>query len=170
MGYVHVYTGDGKGKTSAALGLALRAAGAGLRVFFAQFAKGAPSSELRALERLADLITVRQYGTGCFLHGQPTEEDVRAARRGLDETQQAIASGDYQVVVLDEAAVAARLGLLAVDELLGLMDSRPKGVELVITGRGADPRLIARADLVTEMRNVKHYFDQGVPARKGFER
>ena len=168
-GYVHVYTGDGKGKTTAALGLALRAAGAGLRVFIAQFAKGGHCCELDALARFADLIVLEQYGTGRFIRGKPTDEDVAAAGRGLREATAALASGDYAVVILDEANIAAHLGLFSVDELLALIEAKPEAVELVVTGRRADPRVVHRADLVTEMRAVKHYHAKGVRARKGIE-
>ncbi len=169
QGYVHVYTGDGKGKTSAALGLALRAAGAGLRVFFAQFVKGRPSSEHKALERFSDLITLRQYGRGCFVRHEPSPEDIEAARRGLAEVREIINEGRYQVVVLDEANVATHLKLFPVESLLEIVERRPAGVELVITGRCADPRLIERADLVTEMKSIKHYHAEGVRARLGIE-
>ncbi len=168
-GCVQVYTGDGKGKTTAALGLALRAAGAGLRVFIAQFLKGRHSSELDALERFGDLIAVRQYGTGRFIRGEPTAEDVEAARSGLREAKDAVFSGDYAVVVLDEVNVAAHLGLFPVDELLALIEARPEPVELVLTGRDAAPSVLARADLVTEMRAVKHYHAAGVQARRGID-
>jgi cob(I)alamin adenosyltransferase len=169
-GYVHVYTGNGKGKTTAALGLALRAAGAGWKVFFAQFAKGMPTSELAALERFGDHITVRQYGQDSFMWRGPRAEDVESACSGLAECAEAIASGDYPLVILDEANIATLLQLLTVDDLIGLIDSRPTGVELVLTGRGAHPRVLERADLVTEMREVKHYYRQGVMARTGIEK
>jgi len=168
-GYVQVYTGDGKGKTTAALGLALRAAGAGLRVFIAQFAKGDHSCELDALERFADLIVVRQYGTGRFIRGEPPEADIQAAQDGLREAGEALRSGDYALVILDEANIATHLGLFTVDDLLALIDARPEPVELVITGRRADPRVIERAGLVTEMRAVKHYYADGVEARPGID-
>ena len=167
-GRVHVYTGDGKGKTTAALGLALRAAGAGLRVFVAQFAKGTACSELAALERFSDLVTVEQYGRGTFIR-EPTEEDVRAARDGLACARRALISGEFRVVILDEANIATHFGLLPVDDLLDLIDTRPADVELVLTGRRADPRLIDKADLVTEMREIKHYYTNGVKARTGIE-
>jgi cob(I)alamin adenosyltransferase len=167
--YVQVYTGDGKGKTTAALGLALRAAGAGLRVFIAQFAKGMAYSELASLERFADLITVRQSGLRCFIRGSPTPEDVAAAREGLREAREAVASGRWDVVILDEANIATHFHLFTVEELLEVVDLAAGRVEIVVTGRRADPRLIERADLVTEMREVKHYFADGVPARRGIE-
>lgn len=169
-GYVQVYTGDGKGKTTAALGLAVRAAGAGLRVLFVQFVKGMEYSEMKALQRFADLITVRQYGRGCFIYGEPPAEDCAAAKAGLDDVRAALVSGEFDVVVLDEANIATSLGLFTVRELLEVIAARPTGVELVITGRDADPRVVAAADLVTEMREIKHYYQRGVQARVGIEK
>ena len=170
QGYIQVYTGDGKGKTTAALGLALRAAGAGAKVFIAQFLKGTKSAELAALERLADLITVKQCGRGHFIVGEPEEEDIQAARAGLAEVRQIIAAGEYPLVILDEANVAVHFGLFSADELLDVVEARPDHVEVVITGRRADERIIGDADLVTEMREVKHYHAAGVQARRGIEK
>jgi len=167
--YVQVYTGDGKGKTTAALGLALRAAGAGLRVFIAQFVKGMEYSELVSLARFADLVTVRQYGLRCFIRDAPAPEDVAAAREGLREAREAVASGRWDVVILDEANIATHFGLFSAAELLEVVDLAAGRVEIVITGRRADPRVIERADLVTEMREVKHYYAKGVAARRGIE-
>jgi cob(I)alamin adenosyltransferase len=166
---VQVYTGEGKGKTTAALGLALRAAGAGLRVYIAQFAKGRRCSEHAALERFSDLITVRRFGRRDFIVGKPGEQDIDAARKGLDECRSAIRSGGYDVVVLDEINVAVHLGLIAVDELVEIIDSRPEGLELVITGRCAHTKVLDRADLITEMCCVKHYHAGGAGAREGIE-
>ena len=168
-GYVQVYTGDGKGKTTAAMGLALRAAGAGLRVFIAQFIKSGRYSEIKALEGCKTAVVTRQYGSGCWLRGEPSPEDVRLAGEGLQEARRILFSGEYQVVILDEACVAAWFGVLRTEDLLELMEKKPLGVELVLTGRKADPRLIEKADLVTEMREVKHYYRQGVVARRGIE-
>ena len=168
-GYVQVYTGDGKGKTTAAFGLALRAAGAGLPVFIAQFAKGGDYSEVQAFRRFDDLVTLRQYGTGCFIHGKPGGDDIQAARDGLSEVRSVLHSGKYKVVILDEANIAAFFDLFSVEDLLVLIDERPEDVELVITGRNADPRVLERADLVTEMRELKHYYAEGVEARDGIE-
>ncbi|MBN2450353.1 MAG: cob(I)yrinic acid a,c-diamide adenosyltransferase [Lentisphaeria bacterium] len=168
-GRVQVYTGDGKGKTTAALGLALRAAGAGLKIFIAQFAKGMRSSELLALERFGDCIEARQFGRGQFVREPPSREDIEAARRGIEEVRRILAAGEHRVVILDEANVATRLGLFPVADLLALIEARPPHVELVITGRGAAPEILDRADLVTEMREVKHYYNRGVPARRGIE-
>lgn len=167
--YVQVYTGDGKGKTTAALGLALRAAGAGLHVFIAQFVKGMAYSELSSLARFADLVEVRQYGLRCFIRGAPTPEDVAAAREGLREAREAVASGRWDLVILDEANIATHFGLFSAAELLEVVDLAAGRVEIVITGRRADPRVIERADLVTDMREVKHYFARGVAARRGIE-
>ena len=169
MGYIQVYTGNGKGKTTAAFGLAMRAAGAGLKVFIAQFVKGMRYSEMEAFERFPDLITLRQYGRSCFIRNVPKEEDTRAALVGLEEVRQVLCSGQYKVVILDEANIATHFRLFSVDDLLALIDSKPSHVELVITGRNVDSRVLDRADLVTEMREVKHYYTRGIEARKGIE-
>jgi cob(I)alamin adenosyltransferase len=169
-GYVHVYTGDGKGKTTAALGLALRAAGAGWRVFFAQFVKGMPYSELAAIEALSRSITVRQFGRACFIDREPEQVDIDCAEQGFVECKEAAVSGEYKLVVLDEANVAAAFGLLRLDDLVQLIDSKHRSAELVITGRWAHRRVIERADLVTEMQEIKHYYRQGVLARTGIEK
>lgn len=169
-GYTQVYTGDGKGKTTAAIGLAIRAAGAGLRVYIAQFIKMGDYSEIKALKRLDDLITVEQFGRGRFVGGKPSEADIDLAREGLAKIQAAVASGTYQVVILEEANIAVKYGLIAVQELLSLIVNKPASLELVITGRGASPRIIEIADLVTEMKPIKHYFRKGVRARIGIEK
>ena len=168
-GYVHIYTGDGKGKTTAALGLALRAAGAGLRVYIAQFIKSMEYSEVYTLKCLKDKITIRQYGRGCFIWGEPCDEDIAAARYALSDLTGILSSGQYDVVIADEINVAFQCKLISEDDLLILMESRPKGVELVLTGRGAPSQIIEKADLVTEMKPVKHYFEKGIMARKGIE-
>jgi cob(I)alamin adenosyltransferase len=169
-GYVQVYTGDGKGKTTAALGLALRAAGAGLKVYIAQFVKGMEYSELKSLRNLSDSIVVKQYGRDCFICGQPEEEDMRLAQEGLKEVHNVMCDGRYHLVILDEANIATYFNLFSVDDLLHLIHDKPENVEMVITGRRADPRIIEEADLVTEMREIKHYYQKGVQAREGIER
>jgi cob(I)alamin adenosyltransferase len=169
-GYVHIYTGNGKGKTTAALGLSLRAAGAGLKVLIVQFLKKGDYSEIRALERFSDRITVEQYGMGRFVRGKPSEEDIAAGRHGLDRIRKALSDRLYDLVVIEEGNVAAGCGLFPVEALLEIIRNRPESVELVITGRGADPRIIEAADLVTEMTEVKHYFKRGVRARTGIEK
>jgi cob(I)alamin adenosyltransferase len=168
-GYIQVYTGDGRGKTTAAIGLAIRAAGAGKKVLFGQFMKGRTYSEIAALERFSDLITVEQYGSGRFVRGKPVPEDVEAARQGLKKAAKAIESGRYDIVILDEATMACWYGMFSVHELLEAIGLSKGRVEIVVTGRKADPKLIERADLVTEMLEVKHYFQAGVPAREGIE-
>ena len=169
-GYIQIYTGDGKGKTTAALGLALRAAGAGLKVYIAQFIKSGDYSEIKALARFSDMITVEQYGLGRFIKGKPSPEDLAAAQEGLAAVRAALAGGTYPVVIMEEGNVAAMCGLFPVEEILDIMAHKPDSVELVITGRGADPRVITAADLVTEMRAVKHYYQSGVAARTGIEK
>ena len=169
-GYIQVYTGNGKGKTTAALGLAIRAAGAGLKVFIAQFIKMGEYSEIKALKRFNDLITVEQFGTGRFIKGKPSASDIEAARKGLERIKAVFSSNQHNVVIMEEANVAAKLGLLSIEDMLEIMVEKPKNVELVITGRGADSRIIEKADLVTEMKEVKHYFQKGVKARIGIEK
>jgi len=169
-GYVQVYTGDGKGKTTAALGLALRAAGWGLRTFICQFMKKHPYGEVEAIRQMIPLITIEQYGKETFVQmGKQEPEDYQLARQGLERARQVLRSGEYELVILDEINVALHFGLLPVPEVLELIDSKPAHVELVLTGRRAPQEILDRADLVTEMRAIKHYYDQGVPARKGIE-
>ena len=169
-GYVQVYTGDGKGKTTAAIGLAVRAVGAGLKVFMGQFVKGMEYSELKSLERFSPQMKVRQYGRAKFVHNKPTEEDIAAARTGYDEIRKIIKSGQYDLIILDEANIAIYFKLFSVEDLLVLIDEKPESVELVFTGRKAEPKLIERADLVTEMKEIKHYYGDGVLAREGIEK
>lgn len=168
-GYIQVYTGTGKGKTTAALGLALRAAGAGLKVFIVQFIKKKKCSEHIMLERFKDLIVIRQYGKGFILKRTANRSDREAALAGLEEVRKAIRSKEYDLVVLDEANVAVKCGLICTDDLLELISSKPANVEMVITGRYADEKVIKAADLVTEMNEVKHYRNKGVRARAGIE-
>lgn len=167
-GYIQIYTGNGKGKTTAALGLALRALGAGMRVFIGQFMKCGEYSELRALRKFEPAVTVRQYGMP-WLVRHPGEEDIAAARKGLAESGDAAASGEYGLVILDEVCTAIRFGILPLEDVLALTAGRHGGTELVLTGRDAPDALVERADLVTEMREVKHYYHAGIPARKGIE-
>ncbi len=169
-GYVQVYTGDGKGKTTAAIGLTIRAVGAGLKVFMGQFVKGMEYSELESLKRFSPQMKVRQYGRAKFVHSKPKEEDFAAAKAGYEEIRGIIGSGEYDLVILDEANVAVHFKMLSVEDLLALIDEKPESVELVFTGRKADPQLIEKADLVTEMKEVKHYYKEGITARKGIEK
>lgn len=169
-GKVHVYTGDGKGKTTAALGLSIRAAGAGLRVFFAQFIKSDEYSEIKALKRFSDLITVEQFGLGGFIGGNPSSGDIEAAQKGVARIREIISSETYDMVVLDEANIAVKYQLISEQDLLDIIDAKSKNIELVITGRDAAPKIMDKADLVTQMKAVKHYFQNGVEARVGIEK
>jgi cob(I)alamin adenosyltransferase len=168
-GYVHLYTGNGKGKTTAALGLALRAAGAGLRVYIVQFAKGSPTGELTSLDKFKGVITVRQFGRRSFIRGRPSPADFACAARGMAAAARAVAEGRYDVVVLDEICGACRCNLVRTEKVLEALEKRHKGVEVVMTGRNAPEELVGAADLITEMKEVKHYFINGVKARKGIE-
>lgn len=170
QGFVQVYTGNGKGKTTAAIGLAIRAAGAGLKVFIGQFIKTGDFSEIKTLKRLSDVIVVEQFGLGYFMGRNPTQEDVDAARRGVERVRAIFKSNEYNVVILEEANVAVRYGLISEEDLLGLIEQRPDNKELVITGRWATQLVIQKADLVTEMKDIKHYYRKGVEARVGIEK
>jgi len=168
-GYIHVYTGNGKGKTTAALGLALRAVGAGKKVFFAQFVKGKIYSEIEAIKKFVPYIAIKQYGLGCFIIEKPTDADIQAARKGLTEVADILKSEKYNVVILDEANIALYYQLFSIDEFLDVLKNKNPETEVVITGRYAPEKLIELADLVTEMKEVKHYYNRGVEARKGIE-
>jgi cob(I)alamin adenosyltransferase len=171
-GYVQVYTGNGKGKTTAALGLALRAAGHGMKTLFVQFLKARPSGEVEAAKKLAPLVQIERFGREGFITIQdgPDDEDRARARAGLARARDALLSGEYAIVVLDEINTAVHFGLVPESEVLDLLALRPPEVELVLTGRYAPASFIERADLVTEMTGTKHYFDQGVRAREGIEK
>ncbi len=168
-GYIHVYTGNGKGKTTAAIGLSVRAVGAGKKVFFAQFVKGKPYSEIKALNQFSPNIEIRQYGLDCFIFNSPKQEDIDIARKGFEEVSQIIVSGKYDIVVLDEANIAVYYNLFTVEELISVLKKKPEETEIIVTGRYAKDELIEIADLVTEMKEVKHYFTKGVQARLGIE-
>jgi cob(I)alamin adenosyltransferase len=171
IGYVQVYTGNGKGKTTAALGLAFRAAGHGLRTYVAQFLKARPTGEIEAAKKLAPLIVIEQFGREGFITVKegPHDEDIERAKTGLAKASEAMLSGEYRVVVLDEINTAVHFKILAEAEVLDLLDRRPGDVELILTGRYAPDAFIGRADLVTEMAEVKHYSAKGVKAREGIE-
>lgn len=172
LGQVHVYTGDAKGKTTACMGLALRAAGHGLHVYIGQFMKGRPTGEIVAVrERLSDLIVTEQYGREGFvmLPDPPRQDDYTLALSGLGRAREMMLSGRFHLVILDEALVAVSFGLIAPWVLVDFIRARPRRVELVMSGRWAQAAILKEADLVTEMRMVKHYFEKGVAARKGIE-
>ena len=172
LGQFQVYTGNGKGKTTAALGLTLRASGAGFRVYFCQFIKEGEYSEIKSLRKLSN-VTVEQFGSGkgLLIHREAELTDLECAREGYNRLFQALTSGEYDVVIADEINCALMCGLLTEQDLLALADSRPEGTELVFTGRGATDAIIEKADLTTEMRLVKHYFvEKKLPARVGIEK
>jgi cob(I)alamin adenosyltransferase len=171
-GYIQIYTGNGKGKTTAALGLALRAAGYNIRVFIGQFIKGHKYGELHSLKKLDPLITIRQFGRKGFIHitDKPDKKDIEAANKGLNTCLEAMLSGKYEIIILDEINVALYFNLLSEKQVHDFLDKKPDGVEIVMTGRYSPPSFIDRADLVTEMNEKKHYFNTGIQARKGIEK
>jgi cob(I)alamin adenosyltransferase len=167
-GLTQVYTGDGKGKTTAALGLALRASGAGLKVVFIQFVKGdADCGEHRFVSAYAPFELFQPNTGNCLRQSDAELKPVAEETYALAAAK--LASGIYDVVILDEVLIAVGRGLLTTEAVLELIRQRPPRVELVLTGRGAPPEIITAADLVTEMRAVKHPYDQGITARRGIE-
>lgn len=168
-GYIHVYTGNGKGKTTAAFGLALRAAGAGKNVYIAQFVKGKTYSEIKALRKYLPQITVEQFGRGCFIINEPTKEDIDAAQKGLQIVKNNLQNGLYNLVILDEIFIAVYFKLISIDELRELINQKPEPTEMILTGRHAPQEIMDEADLVTEMKEIKHYYTNGVEAREGIE-
>jgi len=169
-GLVQIFTGDGKGKTSAAVGAAVRALGHGLKVYIGFFMKGTyPSGERNILSQLPD-VTMESFGAGGFVDPANIKPEEREqAKRGLAAASKAILSGNYDLVVLDELNLALAWNLVELGEVLKVIDSKPEGVELILTGRQADSRLVKSADLVTEMLKIKHPYDEGVKAREGIE-
>jgi cob(I)alamin adenosyltransferase len=171
QGHIQVYTGDGKGKTTCALGLALRAVGHGLKVYMVQFMKGRETGEARAAAaRLAPDMTLRYFGRpGLVNLRDPAPADLALIREAWDLARRVILAGEHALVILDEINLALTFNLLPPEEVFQLLRQRPPGVEVVLTGRQAPPELVELADLVTEMRPVKHYYEAGVKARRGIE-
>ena len=169
-GLVQVYTGDGKGKTSAAFGLALRAVGRGLKVYVIQFIKGGfDYGELHVVERLPNL-RLASFGRGKFITNlPPSEEDMKLARDAFDLAKKIVKGGEHDIVILDEINVALNLKMVGTEEVIDMIKNRPRHVELILTGRYAPTQILEVADLVTEMREVKHPYAHGVPPRKGIE-
>jgi cob(I)alamin adenosyltransferase len=169
-GCTQVYTGNGKGKTTAALGLALRAVGRGLRVCFFQFIKGGgPYGEHLVADKLAPFFTIIQTGRPGWVNTRDITADRRLAQEALEQAKSLLISGDYDLFICDEINGAVGFGLIDVEQVLELIKAKPGNVELVLTGRNAHEQVIAAADLVTEMREIKHYYKAGVPARTGIE-
>ncbi len=170
-GKIQVFTGEGKGKTTAALGLAWRAIGRGLKVFMVQFLKAPDTSgEQFAAKALGPMFTIKPMGRKGFIRKRGCEPlDALMAEHALDEARTAMLDSGYDVIILDEVNVAVHLGLVNVEAVLDLIDSKPENVELVLTGRYAPPEIVKRADSVVEMKKIKHHFDKGIPARKGIE-
>jgi cob(I)alamin adenosyltransferase len=170
-GCVQVYTGNGKGKTTAALGLAFRAVGRGLRVCFFQFIKGSGVyGEHLSADKLAPLLTIIRSGRPGWVNKKDITADRNAAQEGLEQAKKLLISGEYDLMILDEINGATAFGLIDVEQVLELIRLKPEKVELVLTGRNAAAQVIEAADLVTEMRDIKHYYLAGVPARTGIER
>lgn len=175
QGYVHIYTGDGKGKTTAALGLAMRAVCAGSHVYIAQFVKSMRYSETRLVDLLekADSsfgsLCMEQFGNGCCLDGVVEKKDVLMAQEGWKHCMDVLQAGKWDVVIFDELTIALSLGLLDVDNVVQDLQTHRTGVEIIITGRYAPQKLIDIADVVTNMCEIKHYYKRGVLSRKGID-
>lgn len=169
-GCIQVYTGNGKGKTTAALGLALRAVGRGLKVCIFQFIKGGgPYGEHLVAEKLAPFFTIIQTGRPGWVNTKDITEDRRVAQEAFGRAKELLTSGEYDIFICDEINGAVSFGLIDVEQVLELINLKPEQVELVLTGRNADEKVIEAADLVTEMRELKHYYKANVPARTGIE-
>lgn len=167
-GYLHIYTGNGKGKTTAAFGLALRAACSGKKVYIGQFVKDMKYSETKVAEYMPSII-IEQLGEGCFISKEPSERDRMIANEALDKCAKILKSDDYDLVILDEITIALFYNLIEIDQVVAALEERNESIEVVLTGRYAPDRLIEMADLVSEMKEIKHYYTQGVLSRKGFD-
>lgn len=169
-GYVHLYTGNGKGKTTAAFGLAIRAAMSGKRVYIGQFVKDMKYNETK-IQEIVDNIVIEQLGKGCFIYDTPDQKDIEAAREGLEKSRKALSSGEFDVVILDEITIGLYFKLFTVEDVLEIIRGRDSKVEVVMTGRYAPDELYQIADLVTEMSQVKHYYEtEGVLSRDGIDK
>ncbi len=168
--YVQVYTGDGKGKTTAAIGLAVRASGYGMKTYIGQFMKGQHYGELTALKK-NPFITIEQYGNPkCIRKKDITQKHITRARAGLEKALNAMLSDRYDILVLDEINVAVWYNLVTIEDVLEFLDKRPDHIEVILTGRNAPDELLEVADIISEMKKIKHYYDDGILARKGIER
>ncbi|MDZ7625302.1 MAG: cob(I)yrinic acid a,c-diamide adenosyltransferase [Ignavibacteriaceae bacterium] len=171
QGFVQIYTGNGKGKSTAAIGQAVRAAGFGLKTYIAQFMKEYPYNELNSLKQLSEWITIEQFGGDEFVYKKelPGEEELAKAKKGLQTAGEKMLSGEYDLIILDEAIVAIYFKLIETKELVEFIKIKPQNVELILTGRYCPEELIELADLVTEMKEVKHYYQRGITSRRGIE-
>lgn len=167
-GFIHLYTGNGKGKTTAAIGLSIRAVGAGKRVFIAQFVKGMHYAELDTIKRIPE-IEIHQYGLDCFIKNEPSHKDIEAAQKGLAEVSKVLSKNNFDVLILDEICIALHFHLVDEDHVLNILKAKPDNMEIVLTGRYAPKSLYEIADLITEMKEIKHYYTEGILARKGIE-
>lgn len=167
-GYIHVYTGNGKGKTTAALGLAVRGIGAGKKVYIGQFVKGMRYSEVEVMEKLPNL-EIHQLGLDCFIDKEPEQKDIEAAKEGLEICGEILRNGEFDIVILDEITIALYFKLFSVEDVLKIIKGRDPRVEVVLTGRYAPEELIEAADLVTEMKEIKHYYSKGIESREGID-
>ncbi len=170
-GFVQVYTGNGKGKTTAAIGQAVRAAGAGFRTYMIQFMKEYPYSEINSLKTLEEWITIEQKGNDDFVYKNklPSSEEILVAREALKKAENIMLSGAFEIIILDEVLVAVYFKLLTTGEIVSVIKNKPKEVELILTGRYCPREIEELADLVTEMKEVKHYYLKGILSRKGIE-
>lgn len=167
-GYIHIYTGNGKGKTTAAFGLALRAAMAGKKVYIGQFIKGMAYEETKCTNLIPE-IKIEQYGIGCIFDRKPDGEDMERAKAGLKRCQYALSNGEFDVVIMDEITIAVYLNILTDEQVISTIKQKNQKVEVILTGRYASNRLIEIADLVSEIKEIKHYYNQGVLSRKGID-
>ncbi len=170
-GFVQVYTGNGKGKTTAAIGQAVRAAGAGFRTYIIQFMKEYPYSEINSLKTLEEWITIEQKGNDDFVYKNelPSSEEIIVAREALKKAENIMLSDIFEIIILDEVLVAVYFKLLTTGEIVSVIKKKPKDVELILTGRYCPDEIEELADLVTEMKEVKHYYIKGILSRKGIE-
>lgn len=169
-GYIQIYTGDGKGKTTAAIGLAIRAAGYGMKTYIGQFMKGQHYGELTAL-RDHPCITIEQYGdVECVHREEITQKHIDQAQQGLKQARTAMHSHRYDIIILDEINVAVWFDLIRTEDVIELLNERPKNVEFILTGRRAPEAFLEIADLVSDVKEIKHYYTRGVKARIGIER
>ncbi len=170
-GFIQIYTGNGKGKTSAAIGLSVRAAGAGLKTYFVQFMKVFPYSELESLKQLSEFIEIEQFGKDDFIFRkeEPNEEEKNEAMRGLIRAEEKMLSGEFDLVILDEICVSIYFKLFTIEQVTEFLEKKPSNVELILTGRYCPESIVEKADLVSKIEEVKHYYTQGVLSRKGID-